>query len=192
MPEEENAVAKTGRKFGWRGVIVMLVLIAANRVGTHGQTSETVGPAAALNDTRVRAEDPALSTLIRQAIDQSATFRGLVEAIQATDGIVYVIHGRCGHYVRACLLLWMAGAGPNRMLRVVVDTSRQADIETMALIGHELKHALEVLAEPRVKTGAGMFHLYGPGHKVQGVFETKAAIEAGDAVYNELRRRRKN
>jgi hypothetical protein len=27
--EEENAMAKTGRKFEWRGVIVVMVLIAA-------------------------------------------------------------------------------------------------------------------------------------------------------------------
>ena len=87
----------------------------------------------------------------------------------------------------------MAAAGPNRMLRVVVDNSRQADIETMALLGHELRHALEVLGEPSVRTGAGMFSLYRRNGAVQGVtFETEAAIAAGDAVYNELRRRRKN
>ena len=123
-------MAKTGRKFGWRGVMVVVVLIAVGRVSTHGQASGAVGTAAAPSNARVRAEDPALSALIRQAIDQSATFRGLVEAIQATNGIVYVIRGRCGHYVRACLLLWMANAGPNRMVRVVVDDSRQTDIET--------------------------------------------------------------
>jgi hypothetical protein len=185
-------VAKTGRKSGWRGVMVVVVLIAAGRVSTHGQAAGTVGIPAAPN-ARVRAEDPALSALIRQAIDQSATFRGLVEAIQATDGIVYVIRGRCGHYVRACLLLWMANAGPNRMLRVVVDNSRQTDIETMASLGHELRHALEVLAEPSVRTGYGMLSLYKRNGAVQGeTFETEAAIAAGDAVYNELRRRRKN
>src|SRR4030095_4417414 len=53
-----------------------------------------------------------------------------------------------------------SAAGPNRMLRVVVDSSRQADIETMASLGHELAHTLEVLAEPNVRTGAGMFDLY--------------------------------
>jgi len=186
-------VAKTGRKSGWRGVMVAVVLIAAGRVSTHGQAAGTVGIAATPSIARVRAEDPDLSSLVRQAIDQSATFRGLVEEIQATDGIVYVVRGRCGHYVPACLLLWIAPAGPNRMLRVVVDGSRRTDIETMALLGHELRHALEVLAEPSVTTGAGMFHLYRRNGAVQGeVFETEAAIEAGHAVYNELKRRRKN
>jgi len=84
----------------------------------------------------------------------------------------------------------MAAAGPNRMVRVVVDSGRQTDIETMASLGHELTHALEVLAEPSVRTGAGMFHLYRGA--VQGVFETEAAIKAGEAVYVELKRRRAN
>jgi hypothetical protein len=121
---------------------------------------------AAPSDARLRAEDPALSTVMRQAIDQSATFRGLVEAIQATDGIVYVTRGRCGHYVRACLLHWMAAAGPNRMVRVVVDSGRQTDIETMASLGHELTHALEVLAEPSVRTGAECFNCTEARYKV--------------------------
>ena len=186
-------MAKAGRKFGWRGVMVVVVLIAAERVSTHGQASGNVSIPAAPSNARVRAEDPDLSALVQQAIDQSATFRGLVEAIQATDGIVYVIRGRCGHYVRACLLVWMAEAGANRMLRVVVDNSRQTDIETMASLGHELRHALEVLAEPSVRTGYGMLSLYKRNGAVQGeTFETEAAIAAGDAVFNELRRRRKN
>ena len=86
----------------------------------------------------------------------------------------------------------MAAAGPNRMLRVVVDDRRRSDIETMASIGHELRHALEVLTESNVTTGAGMFHVYRHSGGVQGVFETEAAIAAGDAVYLELKRRRAN
>jgi hypothetical protein len=172
--------------------MVVVVLIAAGRVNTYGQAPGTAGDPAAPNHPRVRAEDPALATLIRQAIDQSETFRRLVTEIQASDGIVHVSRGRCGHYVRACLLLWMGAAGPNRMLRVVVD-SEKMDNETMALLGHELRHALEVLAEPGVRTGTGMFLMYKRNGAVQGeTFETEAAIVAGDAVYMELKRRLKN
>ena len=185
-------MGKTGRKSGLRTVMVVVVLIAADRVSTHGQASGTVGTPAAPNYARVRAEDPALSTLIREAIVQSATFRRLVAEIQESDGIVYVVRGRCPHSVRACLLLWMAAAGPNRLLRVVVD-SRRTDIDTMASVGHELRHALEVLAERSVRTGPGMFNLYRRNGAVQGVtFETEAAVAAGDAVYRELKRSRKN
>jgi len=86
----------------------------------------------------------------------------------------------------------MAVAGPNRMLRVVVDDRSRSDVETMASIGHELRHALEVLTESNVTTGAGMFNFYRHSGGIQGVFETEAAIAAGDAVHNELKRRRAN
>ena len=185
-------MARTRRTFGFRGLMVVVFLVAVDRDSAHGQAPGTAGNPIAPNGPRVRAEDPTLSTLIRQATVQSATFRRLVEAIQATDGIVHVMRGRCGHHVRACLLLWMGAAGPNRMLRVVVDSDK-TDIDTMASLGHELRHALEVIAEPSVRTGAGMFQLYTRNGAVQGVtFETEAAVEAGDAVYQELRRSRNN
>jgi hypothetical protein len=92
-------MVKTGQKFGWPGLTVVVFLIAAGRVSTYGQAPGTAGDPAAPTYPRVRAADSALSTLIRQATDQSATFRRLVAEIQASDGIVHVIRGR--HYVRA-------------------------------------------------------------------------------------------
>jgi hypothetical protein len=59
----------------------------------------------------------------------------------------------------------------------------------MALIAHELRHALEVLAEPAVRTGAGMFDLYRRNGAIRGeTFETRAALDAGDAVAREMGR----
>jgi hypothetical protein len=67
------------------------------------------------------------------------------------------------------------------------------DIETMASIGHELRHALEVLSEPGVRSSARMYQLYGLNHARRGeTFETAAAIDAGDAVYKELKRSLEN
>ena len=61
--------------------------------------------------------------------------------------------------VRSCLVLWMGFAGPYRVLRLNVAGGKN-DIETMASIAHELRHALEVLSEPSVRSGAGMYQLY--------------------------------
>ena len=166
-------MAKSGR-FGWQGLTAVGVLIALGRVSASGETPEALGTPAMASNARVRAEDPDLAMLIRQASDQSATFRSLVDAIQATNGVVYVIRGRCGHHLRACLVMWMAVAGPNRMLRVMVDDERRAHIEKMASLGHELRHALEVLTESNVTTGAGMFNFYRHSGAVKGVFETEA------------------
>ena len=140
--------------------------------------------------TRVRADTPALSRLMQEASHRSPTFRGLMERIQATDGIVYVVNGRCRERVRACLLFWIGTSDRNRILRVVVDDHRQRE-EAMSFIAHELRHALEVLDEPSVTTGGGMYLLYsrigsGRGH----TFETQAARDTEDAVYQELKRTR--
>jgi hypothetical protein len=176
--EEGDDVAKTASALAVGAAVVAGVILVADPIhATQGQELP-----------RVRTEDAGLSMLIRQATAQSPTFRRLVDTIQATDGIVYVMPGRCGHYVRACLKLWMTIAGSNRILHVVVD-ERKSDTEAMASIAHELRHALEVLAEPGVRTGAGMLALYKRNGAVQSeTFETKAAIDTGDAVDKELKR----
>jgi hypothetical protein len=71
---------------------------------------------------RVRSESPAIAAAIQAAAARSETLRRLIEAINATDGLVYVEEGKCGHSVRACLALSIKVAGPHRLLRIVVDT----------------------------------------------------------------------
>src|SRR5262245_19741675 len=61
---------------------------------------------------RVRSRSPSIAAIIREGSARSMTFRRLVERVDATDGLVYVDQGRCGHGVRACLLLAMVVAGP--------------------------------------------------------------------------------
>ena len=138
---------------------------------------------------RVRTVDLALVALIQEATDRSPTFRQLRERIQASDGIVYIVRGRCGYHVRACLVLWVGIALPNRLLRVVVDLD-QADHNAMASIAHELRHALEVLDEPSVRTAASMFLFYYPRNRLRQdrTFETEAAVDAGNTVLRELRK----
>ena len=43
---------------------------------------------------RVRGSSPVIATAIEQALEQSPTFKKLVTAITATDGIVYVHQGQ--------------------------------------------------------------------------------------------------
>jgi hypothetical protein len=136
---------------------------------------------------RVRTTTPSLTALIREATERSITFRGLVETINASDGIVYVNEGNCGHGVRACLADVIV-AGPNRILRVHVDT-RKSDWDLMGSIGHELRHAIEVLGDPTVTSNAAMYFFYErTGRRgMESSFETTAAVEAGQAVRSEVR-----
>ena len=75
------------------------------------------------------------------------TFGELVETVNATDGIVYVKEGICGRGARACLKHQVIIAGPNRVLHILVDPHRP-DWDLMGALGHELRHAIEVLSDP--------------------------------------------
>jgi hypothetical protein len=125
--------------------------------------------------------------VINEAASYSATFYALVDRIGETDGIVYVGEGECGHGVHACLIDTMTLAGPNRVLRILVDL-RKSDRDLMGSIGHELQHAVEVLSYRAVRSSSAMtlLHLKIARRSGNG-FETDAAIKAGNAVRNELK-----
>src|SRR3954471_16557760 len=99
---------------------------------------------------RVRSTNPVIAAALVQGWERSSTFRSLVRTIEASDGIVYVEHGRCGHGVPACLSLSVASGGGFRLLRVLVDEAADL-VSLVSVIGHELRHAIEVLSEPGVK-----------------------------------------
>jgi hypothetical protein len=187
--EEGDAVAKTTRVLAV-GVMVAAILAADRVDASDEQQPPNLDVPAAPTVPHVRTEDPVLAALIREATDRSPTFRRLVEAIQATDGVVYVERGRCGHYTRTCLAFWMAVAGPNRILRVIVD-ERKTGMEAMVSIAHELQHALEVLGDRSVTTAAAMHGFFERiGVWRTDSFETYAAVRVDEAVRSELRKRR--
>lgn len=102
---------------------------------------------------RVRSSNQRIALPIAEAESRSATFRSLVRTIEKTDGIVYVERGRCGHSVPACLCLSVVSGGGYRLLRILVDGT--ADIVSLiATIGHELRHAIELLTDPAVRATA--------------------------------------
>jgi hypothetical protein len=147
------------------GLAMVMVLAAATETHAAG---------------RVGAADPGLAALIADTTGRSATLRQMIEAIDASDGLVYVVRG----------LDFLSVAGPYRYLLITLD-DRGADAQAMASLGHELRHVLEVLAEPAVTSKATMYHFYhGMALRRGNGFETKAAILAGDMVREELRKAR--
>jgi hypothetical protein len=136
----------------------------------------------------VRGNGPAIVEAIAQASQQSPTFNQLVAAITATDGIVYVHYGGCQRNGRSCLVLAVTQAGPNRILHIRIDPRRKGQ-RLMVAIGHELKHALELLNEPTVVneyTAHNFFQRIAPTRGL--IFETQAAVETGLKIDRELRR----
>ena len=135
---------------------------------------------------RVRSEGSAIAALIEVGIAQSETFAELVATIDQTDGLVYVEEGKCPHSVRACLAISITVAGPYRILRIRIDPRRPRRA-LIASIGHELRHAIEVLREPGIRSNAAFFHfLQTTAPTARDTFETRAAIQVGMDVYAEL------
>jgi hypothetical protein len=155
-------------------VVIAGVMFAAQTVGADDEISP--------RSHRVRSESPSIATTILDAIERSATFRSLIETIDATDGLVYVAEGKCGHSVSACLALSVKVVGAYRLLRILVNTHENR-CDLMASIGHELRHAIEVLGEPGVTSNARMYLFFqheGPTN--DGRFETEAAVRTGNEV----------
>jgi hypothetical protein len=139
---------------------------------------------------RIRSHSPVISKAIAEGPSRSENFRRLVAEVGETDGLIYVEEGRCGHSVRACLLLSVTMAGPLRLLHVRVNTRKVSSCELIGLIGHELQHVVEVLREPQIRTFEQIYRLFerhGPtGH---GAFETNEAIRVGFVISREACRR---
>jgi hypothetical protein len=125
--------------------------------GARGSAESSLGP-------RVRSSHAYIRAMIDEAVLRSATFHGLVAAIEATNGIVYVELGVCVHKLRASLTLDVTAAATYRILRVIVD-ARQPDWDVMASIGHELRHALEVLENPALVDTASVYLFYAQGRE---------------------------
>jgi len=124
-------------------------------------------PGVAQEATHVRAVDPVIGPLIARGIERSATFRGLVRAIDSSDSYVYMKEGSCAPSVRACLVA-VTSAESARFVWLKVDL-RTADAELISRMGHELSHALEVIEEPTVRDNGSMFFsTNGSGHTWRG------------------------
>ena len=172
---------------GWTSRLVMAIGLVAIPGIAVAQPLE--GDPASTELPRVRSRHAALQALIARAEVQSPTFHRLVQTINASDGIVYIDPGTCRHGVRACLA-HLSSAGGHRFLFVKVDVGRAHHV-VMASIGHELQHAIEVLNNPEVTDGVSLYFFYKLNDDHFGTsvsFETVAAIEAGDAVADEIRR----
>lgn len=109
--------------------------------------------------SHVRGASPAINTLIARGAARSATFKHLIDELNKTDVVVYLetnvslpagLEGR---------LMFLTAAGGVRYLHAQVTTGLRFE-ELIAIAGHELQHALEVAAHPKVRDGRGMRALY--------------------------------
>jgi hypothetical protein len=166
--------------------LVTLTTAVAIAIGT----SATPLTASAVLDSphrHVRTTDHALQGLLRRGFQGSATFAGLLRRLELSDLTVYIeavprlpgsLEGR---------LIMLPPAHGYRYVRIQV-VRRGNPWETIALIGHELRHAVEVAGALEVTDDRSLADFYRRIGTTEGkdVFDTIAARETGRRVLREL------
>jgi hypothetical protein len=149
-------------------------------------------PAQAHQLDRVRADSEDLRVLISSGLQRSPTLRAIVDRLEASDLIVEV---QCGQFKSVLLAGRTVLLSARQSVRyVLVEIAcPMADAGALEILGHELRHALEIASSPWVVDEPSLERLYKqigystcakPGGF--GEFETADAIEAGERVHHEL------
>ena len=130
--------------------------------------------------------------IIERGLAQSAEFRALVQRLNRSDVVVYVSEDYFQSKALAGQLSFMTKAGGYRYVRVRLQW-RSYDIQQIATLAHELQHALEIAGRPDIVDHESLARAFADfGHQrpgpsgVNGMFETTAAMEAGDRVWREV------
>lgn len=144
----------------------------------------------AKTESRLRPQDPRLAALLRAGAARSATFRSLVDRLEAGRVIVYISLSRTLHPNLAGRLTWLTSAGRFRYLKATLNAGQHAD-QMIATLAHELQHALEVSEDTGVVDQRSLLALYrrigrpsAPGQTAS--WETEAARAMGYQVRREL------
>jgi hypothetical protein len=165
-------------------VAPVLALGLAMAIGTH-----TANADAALDSPKrhVRCSDASVRQLLRTGFHRSATFASLLSRLEYSDVIVYVeVMPRLPDALEGRLMM-LPRAHDSRYVRIQV-ALRGSPSDSIALLGHELQHALEVAGAPEVNDQTALAAMYKRigidyGHNM---FETVAAKETGKRVFREL------
>jgi hypothetical protein len=175
---------------GSRAVLVGVVCIAVGCRSARPAQDSVVDVRPADSVVRLRPEGSFERRVIAEGLCGSATFRTLVDAIQRSDVIVYVsmrwlgdrrLHGR---------LDFLTATATHRVLRAVF--SFPLDRETrIAVLGHELQHAVEVAGAPDIRTSgafAAYYRAHGRAVRIESAYDTDAARRVEVQIRVELAR----
>ena len=135
----------------------------------------------------IRATDGAMKTLVKRGFRKSPAFASLVRRLQHSDVIVYVeevprlpgaLEGR---------MVMLPSAHGFRYVRIQV-ALRGAPEDWLAVLGHELQHAVEVADALDVRDPAALIALYERIGTRSGnqIYDTVAAQEMGRTVRRQI------
>ena len=135
---------------------------------------------------RIRPQDARITSVLQEGIARSATFRALVDRIEASNVIVYVGVDPLMKSSLAGALTWMTQAGDYRYLRASISTDLTSD-QMIATLAHELQHAVEVIEDESVVDEKTLVALY---KRIGQPSQRRGAIAVGDRSPRRTRARR--
>jgi hypothetical protein len=138
----------------------------------------------------LRILDPTVQSLLLTGYTHSPTLRAMVDSLERSDVIVHVVTAPRRSGI-AGTTTFVTAAGGKRYLRVAL-APYMTDGDTVAILAHELRHATEIAAEPRVISAQTMVAFYVRVGRRCGTcsdqaFDTDAAVAAGERVSAEMR-----
>lgn len=137
---------------------------------------------------RLRPVGPRAVKTLAVGMARSATFQGIVDALERLDVVVY-IHVAVQPAGSAAGETRFLGASPlSRFVTITLDRDMMGSA-LVAMLGHELQHALEVAQSPEVRDRESFkqyFVQHGTPRQTLGEYETRAALEVGGRVRDEL------
>ncbi len=138
----------------------------------------------------VRSQDRSVQYLLKRGFTHSPTFAHLMACLEHSDVIVYVEEVPRLPGALAGRMMMAPTAHGHRYVRIEIALRGTPD-ESIAVLGHELQHAIEVAQEIAVEDQATLTALYRrigvrSGDGGDHVYETLAAQQIGRMVRKEL------
>jgi len=141
----------------------------------------------------LRSDDPIVTDLVTRGLDASDTFRKLYQRLEGSDLIVHLRRGT-SLPAGSGYNQFITHAGSYRFVRITLNVDRVGD-DAVALLGHELRHAVELAEEPAVDDRHEYERMYDRiGYQscqraAPRCYETLAAVIAGRDVMRELKKK---
>jgi hypothetical protein len=140
-------------------------------------------------DPHIRSTEHELSDELARGARQSPTLSRLVDHLEMSDVVVYLTFDRMPTSNTAGRISLIAAAPGRRYLRVSIDR-RIGGCQRLALLGHELQHAVEIADAMEVVDAEGVASLYKRigfrSDRGRDCYDSQLAIQTGQRIQREV------
>jgi hypothetical protein len=168
------------------GAFIAIGMLALGPGAERGDETVRRGVISEAVAHHVRSTDPRVQEWLRIGAAESQTFRSLLNSLADSDLIVHV--QLVDRLMTAGRTYFVTATPTVRYVRVEVGFRGNVN-ETVALIGHELQHAVEIAQEPRIRDrqGLSLFYKGMPGNSMSTTqYDSVAARVIEDRVRREM------